>query len=575
MAEITSEIIIPAKYMWPKNRLTRTIFKFLSFTFLVAGIAFAVFIWCVKLPTPKITSTKTVESYKRIQVGTNHYKVDNCWLKKNKNGIWEMYLEGTPYERGLIYGVLAKELMEKQEVHFVAQIKEIIPNAFFLQVLKGFVAWFNKDIYKYIQDENLQEIYGVSQSFSDQFNYIGPKYYRILNYHAAHDIGHALTDLNMVGCTSFAVNNSLSADSTLLIARNFDFYMGDAFAEDKLIVFINPDKGYKFASYAWAGLTGVVSGINEKGITVTLNASKSDIPYGAKEPISLLAREILQYAATVEEANAIARKRDTFVSESLLIGSAQDNKAVIIEKSPQKMDVFSSGKDYLVCANHYQGPAFIRDSVNIRNLDETDSKARFDRMNQLMGRSYPMDVNKAADILRNKEGLNDTFIGYGNARSLNQLIAHHGVIFKPAEKKVWISTPPYQLGEFICYDLNDVFSHTGTFHAIDSLAIKADTFLLSQNYKKFEAFKVTKQKIHKYVMLGIPYKLSPADEFAMVTNNPESYVTYLTLGDYYQKEKNFEKAIGYYQESLQHEVSSKNEIKTIKAKIDTCKKEKS
>ena len=561
--------------MWPKNRLVRNIFKFIGITLLIAGLAFGLFIWCVKLPTPKITSTKTPQSYTRIQVGPNHFKVENCWLKKNKSGIWEMYLEGSPYERGLIYGVLAKELMEKQEVHFVEQIKEIIPNTFFLQVLKGFVAWFNKDIYKYIQDENLEEIYGVSQSFSDKFNYIGPKYYRILNYHAAHDIGHALTDLNMVGCTSFAVNNSLSEDSTLLIGRNFDFYMGDAFAEDKLIVFINPDKGYKFASYAWAGLTGVVSGINEKGITVTLNASKSDIPYGAKEPISLLAREILQYAGTIEEANAIAKKRDTFVSESLLIGSAQDNKAAIIEKSPTKMDLYSSGSDYLVCANHYQGISFIRDSVNINNIADTDSKARFDRMNQLMVRSYPVDVQEAADILRNREGLNDAFIGYGNSRSLNQLIAHHGIIFKPTEKKVWISTPPYQLGEFICYDLNDVFSHNQTFHSIDSLAIKADTFLLSSDYKKFEAFKLTKQKIHKYVMLGIPYKLTPSDEFAMVHNNPESYVTYLTLGDYYQKEKKYDKAIGYYQESLQHQVSSKNEIKTIQAKIEECKKAKS
>lgn len=152
----------------------RTILKTISIILLVAGLAFGLFIWAVKLPTPKIASNKTPQSYKRVQLGQDHYKVDNCWLKKNKYGIWEMYLEGSPYERGLIYGVLAKELMEKQEVHFVAQIKEIIPNAFFLQVLKGFVAWFNKDIYKYIQDENLQEIYGVSQSFSDKFNYTGP-----------------------------------------------------------------------------------------------------------------------------------------------------------------------------------------------------------------------------------------------------------------------------------------------------------------------------------------------------------------------------------------------------------------
>ena len=557
----------------PKNRIARILVKSLSISLLVIGILFGLFLWRIQVPTPAIESAKTLESYKRVRLGVDHYKVDNCWLKKNKYGIWEMYLEGSPYERGLIYGILSKELMEKQEIFFVNQIKEMIPNAFFLQVLKGFVGWFNRDIYKYIPKENQQEIYGVSQSFSDKFNYIAPKYYRILNYHAAHDIGHALTDLNMVGCTSFAVSNALSKDSSLLIARNFDFYMGDAFAEDKLIVFINPDKGYKFASYAWAGLTGVVSGMNEKGITVTLNASKSDIPFEAKEPISLLAREILQYAATIDEANAIARRSQTFVSESLLIGSAKDNKAVIIEKSPQKMDMYASGKDYLVCANHYQGEAFVKDSVNINNVKDTDSKYRFDRMNELISDAYPLDVKTAASILRDKNGLKNKFIGYGNAKSLNQLIAHHGILFKPSENKLWVSTPPYQLGSFICYDLTDVFTHSQSFSSIDSLAIQPDHFLKSPDYKKFEAFKITRQRINKFVMLGVPFELTPKAEKDFISNNPESYVTYLTLGNYFEKIKNFKKASVYYKESLNHEVSSQNEQKMIVGKIEVCKKE--
>ncbi|MCE7064146.1 C45 family autoproteolytic acyltransferase/hydolase [Dyadobacter sp. CY326] len=558
--------------MWPKSTVTRSVLKVFGIFLLVVGIVFGIFLWRIHVPAPKLESNKTAESYKRVKLGEDHYAVGNCWLKKNKEGIWEMYLEGKPYERGLIYGILAKELMEKQEVHFVNQIKELIPSSLFLQVLKGFVGWFNRDIYKYIPDENLQEIYGVSQSFSQQFNYIGPKYYRILNYHAAHDIGHALADLNMVGCTSFAVNNALTTDSTLLIARNFDFYMGDAFAEDKLIVFMNPDKGYKFASYAWAGLTGVVSGMNEKGITVTLNASKSDIPFAAKEPISILAREILQYAGTIEEATKIAKRSETFVSESLLIGSAADDQAAIIEKSPQKMDVFESGKDYLVCANHYQGNAFIKDSVNIDNINGSDSKSRFDRMNQLLIRSYPMNVDKAAAILRDQKGVNDKFVGYGNSKTLNQLIAHHGILFKPEKKEMWISTPPYQLGEFIYYNLNDVFAKNGIFKPNDAHKIAADPFLASSDYKKFEAFKATKQKITKYVLMDIPFELSKQDEVSFVANNPQSFLTYMLLGDYFQKNKNSKKAIKYYEEALKHDVSSVNEEKSIEHKISEARK---
>ena len=234
-------------------------------------------------PTPPIDNNLSVAQYKRIEVAPNYYKVENNWLRKNKFGVWEMYLEGKPYERGLIYGVLTKELMEKQEDAFVSQINEFVPNKFYRFFLKLFVGFFNRDLDKDIPQEYLTEIYGVSQSFSNKYNYVAPKYYRILNYHAAHDIGHALVNLNLVACSSFSVNNNFSADSSLLLARNFDFYVGDDFAKNKLIMFVKPTNGYGFVSYSWAGFMGVASGMNEKGLTVTLNASTSSMPLKAKD----------------------------------------------------------------------------------------------------------------------------------------------------------------------------------------------------------------------------------------------------------------------------------------------------
>ncbi|PJB13797.1 MAG: peptidase C45 [Flavobacteriales bacterium CG_4_9_14_3_um_filter_32_8] len=560
--------------------IKRKIVRFVKIALKSIGILLVLFIiyfiWDIRMPTPPIDAKYSLAQYKRIEVAPNHYQVGNCWLKKNDYGIWEMYLEGEPYERGLIYGVLAKELMEKQEVHFVNQINEIVPNRFTLFFLKMFVAWFNGDLDEYIPEENLTEIYGVSQSFSDKYNYIGPKYYRILNYHAAHDIGHALTDLSLVGCSSFSVNNNLSADSSLLIARNFDFYMGDEFAEDKLILFVKPSTGYGFASYSWAGLTGVVSGMNEKGLTVTLNASKSAIPTGAKDPISLLAREILQYAATIDEAVSIAKKRETFVSESLLIGSASDKKSIIIEKSPEKMDVFDSKQNSLTCSNHYQSGAFLSDSVNISNINNSDSKYRFDRMNELLDKKYPITPAEAVDILRNKNGLNDEFIGYGNSKSLNQLIAHHAVIFKPYQRLFWISTPPYQLGDFIGYDLKSIFNDKKhpIFTYIDSLTITADPFIQTDAYKKYEVFKKIKQLIHKSILLNTPFTLSKTNEEKFIKTNPKSYITYLVLGEYHQNKKNYQEAIHFFKTSLTYNVASKEEEEEmIKSNIKTCQKE--
>ncbi len=559
--------------MPPLKRAPRKALKIFSALLVLAALAVAWFFWRIRIPEPRIENPVPAAAYTRIQTGPDAYRIGNNRLRKNRYGIWEMYLEGAPYERGLIYGLLARELNEKQEVVFIDQIREMIPNTAFLHVLKYFIGWFNRDIYKYIPDENLQEIYGISQTFSDKFNFIGPKYFRILNYHGAHDIGHALTDLNMVGCTSFAVNKGASADSSLLIARNFDFNMGDKFSEDKLLLFMKPDKGYAFASYSWAGFTGVVSGINEKGLTVTLNAAKSDLPYGAKEPVSLLAREILQYASNIQEAVEIASKREMFVSESLLIGSAADDKAVIIEKTPTKMDVYDSGSDVTVCANHYQSRLLAGDPVNRENIETSDSRFRFERIQELLRRRAPLDYREAAEILRDQKGPGDKFIGYGNPKSVNQLLAHHGILFKPGERKVWISTQPYQIGSFIGYDLDDVFhgEKPGQFRHDEAATIAEDPFLHTPDYRRFEAFKATRQRIQQYLISGKALELSAAETEAFIADNPESFLPYLYLGDYFRKKDKPEKARHYYNLALTKEVSSPAEQRAIAQKLKALK----
>ena len=160
-----------------------------------------------------------------------------------------------------------------------------------------------------------------------------------------------MQDYMLVGCSSFACWGENSADSSLIIGRNFDFYMGDAFARNKLVSFYQPENGYRFASVGWAGMTGVLSGMNETGLTVTINAAKSDLPAASATPISILTREILQYASTIEEAYAIARKRKTFVSEAILVGSAQDGKAAIIDKSPEKIALFTGNGQQIICTS--------------------------------------------------------------------------------------------------------------------------------------------------------------------------------------------------------------------------------
>jgi len=311
------------------------------------------------------------------------YTYQDAWLRKNRFGLWEMYISGNPEELGIKNGILAQTLIRKQEEAFIKQIKRMIPSDSYLKFLKYITSYMNRDLPDYIPKDYLSEIKAVSLFASDDFNFIGDNYKRQLNYHAAHDIGHAMQNLHLVECTAFGVWGHRSADSALLIGRNFDFYVGDEFAENKIVLFVKPDKGYSFASITWGGMIGVVSGMNTQGLSITLNSAKGDIPLTAKTPVSIIAREILQYASNIEEAYRIAKKHPSFVAESFMVASAMDDRVAIIEKTPDTTILYTPDKQRIVQTNHFQSEALLHTAINEENMDENVTTYRFRRVEEL------------------------------------------------------------------------------------------------------------------------------------------------------------------------------------------------
>jgi len=550
-----------------KMKILKKILKWFLLAIVTLVIVFIVWFLLTAIDHPPKVKDLSALATERQKFGENTYFVGNNWLRKSESGLWEMYIEGDPFDRGVAFGKLTSELLSYQESVFIKQIKKLVPSPGYLKFLKYFTAWFDRNLDENIPEEYKLEIFGTSFACSPEFDFIGSGYQRQLNYHAAHDIGHALKGLNMVGCTSFSCWNGKSVDSTLIVGRNFDFYMGPEFAENKIVCFFNPSSGHRFMMVSWADMIGVVSGMNDKGLTVTINAAKSSIPRQASTPVTILAREILQYAENIDQAYAIALKRKLFVSESILIGSVNDGKSAIIEKSPDKIDIVYPDTCQIICSNHYQGKAFKKDKANIENILGSDSKYRFDRVNELLSQKDKIDVTGAVSILRNRLGSGNSDPGMGNPIAINQLISHHAVVFKPARQLVWVSTSPYQLGKFVAYDLNKVFSLTKeqiiSNHEIytGELTVPADSFLYSNEYSGYVEYLRMSEELKKYSASRI--SLPSGFEEKYILTNPMFYLTYSRLAGYYQNMKDYERAYSYCQKALSMQVAGvdqKNEL---------------
>lgn len=663
-----------------RTRTRSVIFKVLSWAFgiplaLIAIAALA----CVWLhATADLGEPEFVPSQVPVvQVNESLRRWGSSSLRIDPDGLYEMRVCGGPFERGEAIGKLGEDLLYRQEKAFADKLFEMVPSSRYRAFLHYFITIFNRRLGASVPLEYRQEIKAMSASCTHEFDDFGNPYERQMQYHSAHDIGHVMQDYMLVGCTSFAVWGRESADSSLLMARNFDFYMGEEFAKNKLVLFEQPDSGYAYVSVTWPGMLGVVSGMNTQGLAVTINASKLEVPSSSATPISILVKSILQYASNIEEAETIAASFKTFVCESILVGSANDGRAVIIEKTPSAMGIyspegvsessrmtaassanmdssldgavesvrqggasssaaegsshgcgsgtgrladFSSGKSAaslggasavtrIICTNHYQSDRFCDDPVNVENIRVSDSGYRYRRVQQLLDSLGSIDYLKAAAVLRDIRGVDGEDVGYCNDLSINQMLAMHSVIFKPDEKKIWVSTSPWQFGKFVCFDLDEVFgegdasrnssseypqlagvsssathsdsknlssgeesahfasvdvdqracgagsaSHLGCTLAGDSgfsddeMSIPADKFLETEAFRNILKFKAMQQTL---ATASKSRREVPSDSLALfVSWNPSYYGTYVSVASYLESLGKNVEADEYYRRAL-------------------------
>jgi len=427
-----------------------------AFALGLCAVLLGAFVWyalrCVAVPpalagrSPILDARPTVDAEGRAHLGAS-------WFLKRR-GSSLLYLEGDPFTMGYANGALTAEFMEIQERSLLDTVRTAIPSRVALLATSLLVLVNNRDLSTFVPLEHQVEILGISQAGTDPFPEMGSRYNRILNYHAAHDIAHWVWDKPIVGCTAFAARGPATADGHLLVGRNFDFEAGRHFDENKVIALYKPARGLAFLSVAWPGMSGAVTGINEAKIFCSLNGAHSQDRRRLGTPVSLVVRQVMQEARTLEDAVRIIRLATVFVSDSYLVADGKTGESVVVEKTPQRSAVRGMDGDLLLQANHFESAELAGDEGNRAYMAIGTSVARRARLAELVSAGQGrLDPATAAGILRDRSGAGGKTLPPGDRTSINPMIATHSVVADVTKGVLWVSRGPHQLGAFDAYTI--------------------------------------------------------------------------------------------------------------------------
>ncbi len=154
------------------------------------------------------------------------------------------------------------------------------------------------------------------------------------------------------GCTGGMVNNS----SSTLLLKNYDFPSELGHFQAMRYSNLNPKEGYKTLTLTEGPLLGAVTGLNEKGLVITMNAGYSTDLDLWQPPSTILTQEVLETCKDVEEATEIFKTAPVPVGWFFIMID-KSGTGRIIERTPNSVGIREmievDGGSYLSTANTF------------------------------------------------------------------------------------------------------------------------------------------------------------------------------------------------------------------------------
>lgn len=242
-------------------------------------------------------------------------------------GMPVLVLRGSPYEMGYQHGALLQEQVHASvnNVMAFADRKLRIPLVGKWLVRKRLDRTWN-DMAPFIPLDVKQELQGLADGAGISL--------------AALQRVHVLPDLTSATCASFAAFGNATKDQRMIHARNLDWAIQSGVQRYSAVFVCRPAGKKAFVSVGWLGFIGVISGINERGISVAeIGAETADASLKGT-PMPFLLKRVLEEGSNLEEAARILRTSPRTGGYNYLFADAFSRRAVALETTRSQVALF-------------------------------------------------------------------------------------------------------------------------------------------------------------------------------------------------------------------------------------------
>jgi hypothetical protein len=416
--------------------------------------AHGVVVSATRIEPPPITLTPLNEPQPHATVPG--LRVMGAGYARRRGAITEVRLVGSPEAIGSQHGRLLYREMVDDEGALYGQFRRFVPLAPARALLMDFARLKFRRVDEGMDPSRRREIAAQALAFSpDPFDDVLPTYHRFAFLQALYDISLSFEHSPLLGCTSFALTDGAFHDGHAVLARNFDFEAGPVFDVGKVVFLVREEGRVPYASVAWPGLVGVVTGMNAEGLAVVVHGGRAREPRTVGEPVVQTMREVLGRARSTAEALSLLEAREPMVSHLAMLLDASGDAAVV-ERAPGAPMFVRRGRGKVPLTNHFEGP-LARDPANLRIEATTSTWSRRRRLDELLSNlSGDASVERVVEILRDKRAPSGVDVPLGSRRAIDALIATHSVVMDATARNLWVSEGPHLVGRYVRFNLAEL-----------------------------------------------------------------------------------------------------------------------